>query len=132
MEKKQKIIMILGGAASVCLLGGGIAEELIAEWYYSQYNSLYNTEWNKIYTVWKNSVYFSSLRTQYPTYLSLKDAFNTSFIQNYGYMLNDAAQYQFYSNILFELGAVATAIFIYIIYKYRKQSKLAVAQVEVK
>ena len=127
MGIKQKLSVLLSGSTAVGLLGAGAVEESKAESFYGQYNDLYNSDWTRIYTAWKDYPH-SALRLRYPTYQILQNAFNSAFNQDYGYLLKDAAPFQTDATILFGLGAVATVAFAYFAYKYRKQAKLDKAQ----
>jgi hypothetical protein len=122
MGIKQKLSALISGGAGVGLLAAGGVEEAKAESYYNQYNSLYNLDWNRLYSTWENPR--NALRWEYPTLPQLKTAFNTAFNQYYGYLLSKAAPYQTDATVLFGLGAAAIAASAYFLYKSRKQSKL--------
>jgi len=128
MGIKQKLSALISGGAGVGLLSAGGVEEAKAEGYYNQYNTLYNMDWNRFYTEWKNPS--SVLRHAYPTYNSFKAAFNTAFNKDFGYLLTKAAPYQNDATLLFGLGSVAIAASVYLFYRARKQSKLENVQKE--
>lgn len=129
MGIKQKLSALISGVAGVRLLSAGGVEEAKAESYYNKYNTIYNIDWNRLYTVWKNDPN-SVLRHSYPTYSIFKTAFDNSFKADFGYLLTKAAPYQNDATLLFGLGAVAVAASAYLFYRSRKQSKLEKAQKE--
>ncbi|MCL4376401.1 hypothetical protein M1558_02830 [Candidatus Parvarchaeota archaeon] len=100
MGIKQKLSALISGGAGVGLLSAGGVEEAKAESYYNQYNTLYNVDWRRLYTDWKDNP-SSALRHFYPTYNSFKDAFNTAFNKDFGYLLTKAAPYQTDATITF-------------------------------
>lgn len=118
---KQKLSALLAGVTGAGLLAGGAVEEAKAEVYYNQYDTLYNQDWNKFYTIWKDP--HSTLRAQYPLYSMFRNGFNAAFNQDFGYLLGKASPYQNDATLLFAFGAVGVAISGYLFYKYKKQSK---------
>jgi hypothetical protein len=129
MGIKQKLSALISGGAGVGLLSAGGVEEAKADSYYNQYNTIYNIDWKKLYTVWKDNPR-SVLRHAYPTYNSFKAAFNAAFNKDFGYLLTKAASYQNDATLLFGMGTVAVATSAYLFYRSRKQSKSEKAQEE--